>query len=144
MKKLAIGLVALLILSAVAVSASGGLVDKTLPINKHTSSGSSGGGNSVGWYAIHKNRGTPGCYDPFRHRSIPAGSFDGQKPSLSQAFLDCSKLYASEPENKNRDFGNAIAHWKSYKLKTYSGGFNPEVATYHYQLEQALNRAWFL
>ena len=105
------------------------------------SSREGGDGNYVPYETTLTEKGTPGCYNPLIKRSITAVGFDGEKPMVNPAFTECVDLYSSELQNQGRDFESADKYWDSFVMKERADGFNPEVATYHYQLEQALNRA---
>jgi len=57
-----------------------------------------------GVLASHGDKGTPSCYDPFRHRNVPVLFFFGE-------FRECASVQSHHPLNKWRNMTGAVSYW---------------------------------
>jgi hypothetical protein len=82
--------------------------------------------------------GANSCFDG--HRNVQAA--DMWETGLNPAFADCVAEHGNSRANYGRDFEGAERFWNNYEVRVdpLPAEFNPEIATYHWNLERALNR----
>jgi hypothetical protein len=60
-------------------------------------------------------RGASSCYNPIRHKNIPAWDYGGECPEVNKEFHKCVFFFSTHLLNKDREFSEALLYWNSWE-----------------------------